>query len=162
MNLLDSLTHDACKDAKSAEEDLRESGLDPDEISKWGLQFIEKLKESMVPGKYKGGEVEAFEVTDEFIRLVDSGNKPNFSDDPKYSPPSPMFEKLNIEYYDHLGLRFFDTVQFKWTTVHVGDWLVRNANGEMFRMERKMFGVVFIDGPYRDFFKNRESLEFRK
>ncbi|MXZ17783.1 MAG: hypothetical protein F4069_03420 [Rhodothermaceae bacterium] len=45
LNLFDALAHDACIDAESAENDLRESGLDPDEIKKEGIHFVQGLQQ---------------------------------------------------------------------------------------------------------------------
>ena len=43
-NLLDGLTHDACIDAESASTDLREAGVDPDDIGKRGHRFVQGLQ----------------------------------------------------------------------------------------------------------------------
>lgn len=47
LNLLDALAHEACIDAESAENDLREAGLDPDEIKKQGVLFVQGLQQEM-------------------------------------------------------------------------------------------------------------------
>ena len=45
--LLDALANDACIDAESVEKDLREAGLDPDEIKERGLRFVQRLQSQM-------------------------------------------------------------------------------------------------------------------
>ncbi len=47
LNLLDALAHDACVDAESAEKDLRDAGLDPDEIKKQGVRFVQGLQKEL-------------------------------------------------------------------------------------------------------------------
>lgn len=47
LNLLDALAHDASIDIESAENDLREAGLDPDEIKKRGIRFVQGLQGEM-------------------------------------------------------------------------------------------------------------------